>query len=314
VKKLQGFRDVDEKDPVIRFNVTAQALNALGIQMAAMAGRKCLLWVTHGVPLGALLNPPSDWADFTPQVKVLAAAAAQAGIAIYTVQESDEGAGAAPDLFRATLEMVSNLSGGRSYLSDDIDRAAAAARADERGAYTIAYLAPMLEKDKKYHKIRVDSTRKGIRFQTLDGYYGDNPEPNPDAMEEAVVSAARRSPFDASEIGMRVAVSVDPATKIAQFRIHVDLADLLLVPHHDHYQGRLGLTLAATFESFVTGTMARFGVDMDFTEEQYQRASKDGLFVSKSVPLPDKAQTVRVIAYDRGLRSVGSVTIPVAAP
>ncbi len=314
VKKLQGFRDIDEQDPIIRFNVTAQALNALGAQMAAMSGRKSLIWVTHGVPLSATLVPTTDYADFTPQVKVLGAAAAQAGIAIYPVQESGEGAGATPDLFRATLEMVSNLTGGRWFPSDNIDRAAAAARTDARGNYTLAYLSPKVERDKKYHKIRVESPRKGIRFQTIEGYYGDTPVPDPDAMEEAIVSAARRSPCDASDIGMRVSVSVDPATKIAQFRIRVDLADPLLVPHHDHYQGRVGLTLAATFESFVTGTMARFGVDMDFTEEQFQQAAKDGLLVSKGVPFPDKAQTVRVIAYDRGLRSVGSVTIPVISP
>ncbi len=314
VKKLQGFRDIDEKDPIIRFNVTAQALTALGTQMAAVAGRKSLIWVTHGVPLAATLVPSTDWADFTPQVKTLGAAAAQAGIAIFTVQQSSEGAGATPDLFRTALQMVSNLTGGRWFPSDDIDRAAAAARADARGNYTLVYFAPMVEKDKKYHKIRLNSTRKDVHFQTIEGYDGDTPVPDPDAMEEAIVSAARRSPFDASEIGVRVAVSQDPRTKVGLFRIRVDLADLLLVPRNDHYQGRLGVTLAASFESFVTGAMARFGVDMDFTEDQYRQAAKDGLVVSKSVPIPDKAQTVRVIVYDRELHAVGSATLPVISP
>ncbi len=210
--------------------------------------------------------------------------------------------------------MVSNLSGGRWYPSDDIDRAAAAARADERGDYTIAYFAPMLEKDKKYHKIRVDSTRKGIRFQTLEGYYGDNPEPDADALEEAIVSAARRSPFDASEIGMRALVSLGPAPQMAQFRILVNLSDVLLIPYNDRSQGHLSATFAASADGFVSGKTTRVRVDIDFTEAQFRKAAKDGLAILQSIPIPEKTQTVRAMVYDRLLRSVGSVTVPVTLP
>ena len=77
------------------------------------------------------------------------------------------------------LQSISATTGGRWYSSDDIDRAAAGARADARGSYVIAYHTPILEKDKRYHKIRVDSPRKGILFKTRDGYPGDTPEPKP---------------------------------------------------------------------------------------------------------------------------------------
>ena len=104
-RKLSGFRDVGQLDPIYRFNITAQALAALGQQMTAMGGRKSLIWVTHGVPLTVRLLF-SGWADSTPEIRQLGMAAAQAGIAVYTVDQSSAGAGATPDLARATLEMI----------------------------------------------------------------------------------------------------------------------------------------------------------------------------------------------------------------
>jgi len=68
VRKLPEFRDIDVQDPVLRANATFLALNALGTQMASIARRKNLIWVTHGIPLFTwLLN--GEWIDFTPQVR-----------------------------------------------------------------------------------------------------------------------------------------------------------------------------------------------------------------------------------------------------
>ncbi len=313
VKKMTGFRSVDEIDPFLRFNTTFRALNALGQQVSAVVGRKSLIWVTHGVPLTVRL-PGSDYKDFTPQLRQLCAAAVLSEIEIYSVDQSAAGAGATPDLSRESLQMISNLTGGRWAPSDAIDSALASALADARANYTIAYYAPMSEKDKKLHKIHLESTRKGIRLQTRDGYPGNVPEPQTDALEAALFDAARRSPFDAPEIGVRVAATSDAATKSAHFRIRIDAADVLLASVNQRHQGHLTVMLASYSGGVVNGSSRPIEVNVDLTEEQFQQAAKEGLVISQDIGTSEKTQQVRVIVFDRDLHAVGSATVPLAVP
>jgi VWFA-related protein len=314
VKKTQGFRNVDEQNPIIRFNTTFQALGTLGRQMAAIAGRKSLVWVTHGVPLTVRLVPSTDYKDFTPELKAFSAAAVLSGIAIYTVDQSAEGAGATPDTSRETLRLVSELSGGRWYPSDSIDRAIDGAMIDARGNYTVAFYSPTAEKDRKLHKIHLETTRKGIHLQTREGVYGDTPEAQIDELEKAVLDATRRSPFDASEIGLRVGVSVDSAAQKAQFRIHVNIADLLVEPVNQHHQGHLSVMLASYAGGVLKGASAPLRIDLDLTVEQFQQTAKEGLLISREVQTSGNTQQVRAIVFDRQLRSVGSVTVFLTPP
>ncbi len=313
VKKMQGFRDVDQMDPFLRFNTTFKALSALGQQLATVTGRKNLIWLTHGVPLTVRL-PGADYQDFTPQIRALSVAAAQAGIALYAVDQSGAGAGATPDLSRETLQMLSNLTGGRWFASDAIETAMAGASADARGNYTVAYYAPISEKDKKFHKIHLESARKGLHFQTRDGRFGDTPEPQTDALEAAVFDNVRRSPLDATEIGLRVALTSDPATKTEHFRIHVDPADVLLESADQHHRGHLSLMLASYAGGVLNGASPPINVDVNLTEEQFKQAEKEGLLMTQDIGTSEKTQRVRVIVFDRELHAVGSATVPIATP
>ena len=132
-------------------------------------------------------------------------------------------------------------------------------------------------------------------------------------MEDAIAGTARRSPFDASEIGLRVAITNGPKINATHVRIRIDLADLMLQPRDNRYRGELSVTLAAYAEGFATGAASKFDVDMNFTEDQFQRALKDGLVVSQDMRIPNQVQRIRVVVYDRGLHAVGSVTVPVTS-
>jgi len=218
VRKLTGLRSIDVKDPMLRANTTWQALATLVQQMATIAGRKNLIWVTHGVPLTARL-PAGDMLDVTPQVRSLGAAAAQIQVAIYTVAQSEEGAGADPTSFaRQTLQMFAALTGGRFYSSGGAGRAIADAINDARKNYRVAYYSAIRERDHKEHKIRVESVRKDVHLWTRETS-GDAAEPDPDETEESAFSSECRSAFDATEIGLRVSISRNSSSGTAQFDI-----------------------------------------------------------------------------------------------
>jgi len=52
--------------------------------------------------------------------------------------------------------------------------------------------------------------------------------------------------------------------------------------------------------------------DLNLTEEQFNKAAKDGLDFSQDLPVPGKIDKIRVMVFDRELYGLGSVTIPVA--
>jgi VWFA-related protein len=311
VRKLQGFRDIDTEDPVFRANTTFRALEALGAQTAALSGRKNLIWVTHGMPLAVWVMPQGEWVDFTPQIRRLSAAAAHSQIAIYTVQESEQGAGADPTSeARAALEMFSVLTGGRWYPSDNAAPAIAASIADGRGNYRVAYYSPIREKDRKEHKIRIESVRKGVRLLTRESYSSRSLEPAPEAVEAELFSTERRSPFDATEIGLRAGGTRNPDGKTVRFKIRVDPLDVLLERHGENYEGRLGLMLALYSDGFLKEMTAPIHADIRLSQEQYATALQDGIVIEKDAPVSDKIQKVRAMVFDQGLFGLGSVTFP----
>ena len=306
VRKLQGFRDIDVQDPVLRANTTFQALSALGTQMASISGRKNLIWVTHGIPLlTRLLN--GEWVDFTPQVRSFSAAAAHSQIAMYTVQESAQGAGADPiGESRPTLQMFSALTGGRWYPSDDVDRALADSLADSRGRYRVAYYSPIREKDRKEHKIRFDSTRKGVHLLAREGYFPDVAEPDTDVVEDAVFNGERRSPLEATEILLQVGVSRNAEKKTIHLDIRIDPADLFLERRGEKYQGGVGVMLAFYSNGFLKKASPARNVDIDLTQQQFEK----GIVIPEDTPDYEGIEKIRVMVFDRGLHGLGSVTIP----
>ena len=312
VRKFNGFRVMEAQDPFLRVNATLQALNALGRQMATIAGRKNLIWVTHGFPLTVRLVG-GEFADFTPQVRAFSAAAARTEISVYAVDQSAAGSGADQgSLGRMTLEIATALTGGRWYPSGNTDLALSGAMSDALGNYRLAYYSPDRENDRKEHKIHIESTRKGVRLLTREGYFDGIADVDPDAFEEGFLGSQRRSPFDADEIGLRVTTSRNPTSTAMHLAIHVDPADVLLERRNDNYRGRLTVMILSYSDGFLKQATAAVHKDLTLTAEQFSKATKDGLDVSQDLPVADKIDKIRVMVFDRELYGLGSVTISVA--
>jgi VWFA-related protein len=321
VKKLAGLRPPDVTDPLIRTNTSLKALAAVGSLMAPIGGRKDLVWVTHGFPL--IVLPPgensgrgrqnsaaatnaADMLDFTPQVRNLSTLANQSEIAVYTVDESQRGAGADPTgESRQTLQTLSSLTGGRWYPSGEIEDALNGVSADARATYRVSFYSEVKPKDKKEHKLRLESDRKGIRLLTEEGFFGDAPEPPAADIERTLINAAGRSPFDATQIGLRG--SLDKGT----LTLRIEPADIFLDHTANQYTGHLSVAIA----SYAGDTLGRINepqeLNIRLSEDEYNKALKDGLSVNQNLTLNEAVRQVRVIVYDQNLRSVGSLTIPV---
>jgi hypothetical protein len=72
-----------------------------------------------------------------------------------------------------TFQQLANLTGGRAYLSGEVEDAITRSLADARARYQLTYEAP--QPDGKYHELRVACTRKGVRIEAQRGYYSSQP-------------------------------------------------------------------------------------------------------------------------------------------
>jgi len=314
VRQTEGLRLQDRLDPVQRSYTTWQALGIFR-KMDPMAGRKNFIWVTHGVPLYADALDGAR-ADFTRPIVDLANAQAGSQVAIYTVAQAGEGPQADPsEETRQALRLFSDITGGRAYPSDYTRTALTEALNDGRGAYQVAYYSPVLERGSWEHKIRVDAVRKGVRLLTRGRYYGDEVAAAPDELADSAFEGLTRSPFDATEIALRVRKTRIPGRDAVHFEVVVDPRDLLMERDGGQFRGSFTLRLALYGKAGFIGVAQAVQKDFtltDFTLTQEQRDDvKNGIGVSQDVVLDRDIQQVRLMVFDWGLRTLGSVTIPV---
>jgi VWFA-related protein len=166
INQVFGIRPVDDKVPSIRVDITYRALDTLASQLARVPGRKDVIWITHGVPI-IVRTIAAEPYDYTPRLRQLATAIDRAGITINTIDQGDAVATGSKE----TIEEFPAVTGGKAYSSGTLDKALPEVLNAPRATYVIEYAAPPA--DGKYHKLRVSTSRKGIRLQAEQGYFAN---------------------------------------------------------------------------------------------------------------------------------------------
>ena len=143
--------------------------------------------------------------------------------------------------------------------------------ADAQGSYRIAFYTPARETDTKEHKIRLESTRKDVRFLTADAYFGRPFAPDPDTAERTLLTNLSRSPFDAAEIGLRFKASRAAGGK-SHVAIRIDPADPLLEQRDGKYHGELVLRYGFYSQDVLKEVSARTSIQIHLAPDQLQKA------------------------------------------
>jgi VWFA-related protein len=325
-----------------RTTITYMALEALASRLAALPGRKSIVWISHGVPISIGRTQSANGAliDFEPMLHQLTSTLEAATIAMYPVGDLSStgpqaakglgafnrdgtaspvarGTGPQPqqplELTGGSVDTISQIAartGGRVHLDNDIGTAVKQATDDARLNYTIGF-APD-EWDGKYHKLRVVCTRKGSKVLAKDGYFAYPIQPSTADQEKAALDAAAWSPFDAGEIGVRAVIS--PSSKVPQavhLQVRIEAGDLRIQRQDDRFAGSVSVTYVTYDADGKQNPSAPIAYPFKMTAEQHQGALKDGIRLSPDRPMTDAIRKVRVIVFDRNSSAVGSLTIPV---
>lgn len=320
-----------EVDVAIRTQQTFAALDALGVELSRVPGRKNLVWITDGVPIGLGPNrsDTGDFVDFTPQLRQLSQALERSGVAIYPVRQvmlgSSDGIGATSGgagatggagtgmQSIATLDEFANVTGGRPNTGKDIGQALRQALNDVRVSYQLGYYEPERNWDGKFHKVRVTCKRKGVKIQAKTGYYAWAIPPG-QGSEQAIRSVAGTQ-FDAAEIGLHGSLTVDPKDKnSAQLNVRIDAHDVAFGQEGDHSHAQLRVAVIG----YLTGGMLQgskvMPFDLHYTAEERDKARNEGILFASNIPISDRVGRVRLVVFDRGSNAIGSLTFALSPP
>jgi len=320
-----------EVDIAIRTQMTFAALDQMGLELSRVPGRKNLVWVTDGVPigLGPVRSDTGEFVDFTPQMRQLSQALERSGVAIYPVRMvmlgspdrigvTSDGAGATGGAGTgmqsiATLDEFANVTGGRTGSSKDIAGALKQAMNDVRVSYQIGYYAPERNWDGKFHKVRVTCKRKGVHIQAKTGYYAWAVPPGEGS--EQAIRAVAGTQFDAAEIGLSGSLAMDPKDKHSmQLNVRIDAHDVAFGQQGDHSDAQLRIAVVGYLRGGMAEGSRVLPFDLHYSAEEREKARNDGIVFSRSVPVSDQVGRLRFIVFDRGSNAIGSLTFPLSPP
>jgi len=317
-------------DVAARAVLTYRALAQLAGELSTAPGRKDVVWISDGVPLalGPGRSDTGGYVDFTPLLRQLSGGFERSRVAIYPARQvilggpdgigDTSGSGATGGegtgvQSLATLNQFAALTGGRQDGGKNIGGAIRQAMSDLRFSYQIGYYQPAASRDGKFHKLRIECSRKGVRILAKTGYYAWRDAPG--SATEQAIQATAPLPFDATEIGLRGSLAPEPKdTSALRVDVRIDANDVAFAEKDGEYIGQLRVAVVAYRADGLVDTTPAVPLELKLDAQEHDEALREGIPFSQSMRPRGAVSRLRVIAYDRGSNAVGSLTMPVKQP
>ncbi len=333
---LIAWSDQVERANIERVDTSAtiNALEAVAGRLAAVPGRKNLVWVSTGFRLTP--NTRDQMIGLTSQFGRAIRALNDASVAVYSVDA--RGLLALTDELRSpmmdprnipsarqrrmsfepgptdqknTMEQVALQTGGRMYFGSEVDEALPQVFEHSRVSYTVGYYPTNANYDGKYRRISVQAKRKDVVLSYRAGYYAQPDLQSLDQQRKSELLSAVWSPIDATAIGLDAQLEKLPGGTPEDRQVAIQVAgrDLVFESHDAGYRCRLELYIVQKDAqgNQVDGTWDK--VDVPLTLEQVRTLQKGGFAHRRAVRLNPKTGIIRLIVRN-GAGALGSVSIP----
>jgi VWFA-related protein len=229
---------------ISRVEETASALEAIGNHLAALPGRKNLVWVSSSFPFEIGYDAPITTSDtsehrtFSAEIEDAARALNNANVAVYPVDarglvagaskpqlsmsnrsatRPPRGAGAIsspPTATLQTMDVIAERTGGRAfYNTNDLKGAVRRAIDDSRVTYTIGYYPTHGTWDGRFREIKIELKHAHGEMRYRKGYFafpGGTPDIN---AQKKVLADVSSTPLDDTEFGLTL--RADPVAPAA---------------------------------------------------------------------------------------------------
>jgi len=327
-----------------RVAMTFAAMEAIANHMAAIPGRKNLIWVSGAFPLtlafgkGGFAGGGERTVTYLGQLKGVTAAIDRANVAVYPVdarglmtstslQAASPQRPSQPVVLRSnhiptaedlidtreveTMQVMAEWTGGRAfYNTNDIQGALKQASEDAEVTYTLGFYADEKELDGSYHELKVKIARKGADVRYRKGYFASPVMAGDSQPVAEVLRNALFSPADATAMGLTASLTPDES-RSGSFLLTVgmELQNLSMAAKSNRWNDALNFIVA---QESVTGAIldaTQNAITINVTDENRERLLKDGLAIKVAItPAPGLSQ-IRVAVMDQATGNVGSLRI-----
>jgi VWFA-related protein len=278
---LRGFLDESA-----RGNVTLYIVDPTGVPSGKFTGAK-------PVPLA---NVPPDFMESTQNPTRVSELAEQ-------------------DVRRQGLRVLAEATGGLAFgtTSNDFDAAFTRIVEDSSSYYVLGYEPTNVPRDGKFHKVRIEANRPGLRVRARSGYQAENASAKATTSGDGIPSALTdllKSPIDLA--GLTLSVTATPFLgrgSAASVSVVVEArpSDLQFSMRDDRFNGSMNVAIVAGDPNGVTAASEHGSLTMRLSPETREAALKQGVRVLSSLDLKPGRYHLKVAAGDAGGGAISGV-------
>jgi VWFA-related protein len=303
---------------VRRAETTVEALEGLAARLAAVRGRKSVVWVSGGFPL--LINDGVMPRSMSDEVRRATRALSTSDVAIYTVDArglipshtlDPTGRPTFTNIHSVNhlldgMRTVAEQTGGRAFFNrNDLGRAVEQAIDDTSLSYVLAYYSSAEKQDGRFRSIKIDVNRRGVNVRHRPGYYAHPPVVQDASTRREELHAALRRPLDAT--GLELTARVEPGNPLT---VNVHLPRVGAEQRGDTWVGEVTIMVSQAMPDGTLLDTIETTIPIRLTAEDHAKLAQNGLRAGHEVRLADGAHQVRIAVYDAVTRGVGSLSIP----
>jgi len=325
---ITGMEDAEKKNRAL---LTSAALEDIARHLRGLPGRKKLVWVSGGFPIGDLELNARFHDEFGAETAHAVRALNNANIAVYAIDPrgvvasaglmaaghpaQGGGLGAvglnAPNI--AGMNLFASGTGGRAiYGTNDLAGAMKTVIEDDEVVYTIGFYPSEQKMDGSYHSLSVKVARGGLEVHHRQGYLADDtkiftPKQRREAMTDAV-----QNPLDSTELGLRATVrAISGKPGVYELAVTLAVNELHLEHTKDRWVGNIDFGTHFSPALDFKGTYETIRINL--TEDRLRQTLNDGFVLRRAIDSGGQSGELRVVVQDRSTGSIGSVRIPIVS-
>jgi len=331
------MEDAEKKNRAL---LTSAALADIARHLRGLPGRKKLVWVSGGFPVGTLEVNARHYDEFGEETARSVRALNNANVAVYAidprgivaygtnpvtpiqntqtgqnmfsqVRQPDPVGLNAPNI--AGMNLFASGTGGRAiYGTNDLVGALKTVMEDDDVIYTIGFYPTEQKMDGSYHSLAVKVARKGVEVHHRQGYLADDtkiftPRQRRDAMTDAI-----QNPLDSTELGLRASIAaISGRPGVYKLALTLGVNEL----HLEHVKNRWvgDIDFGTHFSQALDFKGSYETIRINFTEDRLRETLKNGFVLRREIDSGGQSGELRVVVQDRSTGSIGSVRIPIGA-
>jgi VWFA-related protein len=333
-----ALTEMEDAEKTNRALLTSRALEDIAQHLHGLPGRKKLVWVSGGFPIGALEVNARHYDEFGFETAKSVHALNNANVAVYAIdprglvasgsspmipaQNTKTGQSMFAQLQRpdpvglnapniAGMNLFASGTGGRAiYGTNDLVGALKTVMEDDEVVYTLGFYPGDQKMDGSYHSLSVKIARKGLDVHHRQGYLAADTKVFTPKQRRGAISDAVENPLDATELGLRAsAVPLKGRPGFYTLELTLAVNELHLDHQKDRWIGAIDFGTHFSTSPTLRGTLETIRISL--TEARLRETLKNGFVLRREVDSGGETGELRIVVQDRSTGSIGSVRVPI---